>query len=287
MNSKRTRSQKLHPVLPGADGCSILIMGEHLQFARQLAVDAGSMLLKEFRHPHEVSHKGEVDLVTDMDLKVENLIHDKISKSYPSHSILTEEGSSEDRDSSFRWIVDPLDGTTNYVHGYPVWCVSIALERDGEIELGVIYNPNLDELFHAREGFGAFRNDERINVSEETNLSHAYLATGFPYDIRETEIDNLDHFANFYKRARAVRRAGSAAMDMAYTAAGIFDGFWELKLSPWDTAAGKILVEEAGGTITDCSGGPYEITKKELVCANGVLLLEMLDVLKRGRLVYG
>ncbi len=257
-------------------------MNKYLRFAKETAYEAGRILLRGANKPHTIDRKGIVDLVTEMDLKSEKMIYRAIRKAFPSHSILAEEGSSRDTDSDFRWIVDPLDGTTNYAHGFPVWCVSIALEKCGEIIAGVIYNPNLDEMFYASKGNGAFRNRKRIHVTNESRLSDAFLATGFPYDIRETDIDNLDNFARFYKTARAVRRDGSAAMDMAYTAAGIFDGYWELKLSPWDTAAGKLLVEEAGGKITDFSGSDFDIFGREVVCANAKLHKQMLSILQTG-----
>lgn len=248
--------------------------------AKQIALDAGRVLLKGFRKSLTIKHKGAVDLVTNMDLKSETMIYGAIRRHFPEDSILAEEGHSEDTGSRYRWIVDPLDGTTNYAHGYPVWCVSIAVEGDGEIVAGVIYDPNLDEMFYAERGKKAFRNRKRIHVSSQTKLSDSLLATGFPYDIGTSKIDNLRNFGRMYKLTRGVRRGGSAAMDIAYTAAGIFDGFWELKLSPWDTAAGKIIAEEAGARITDFAGNDFDIFGKEIVCSNGKLLKEMLRVLQ-------
>lgn len=255
-------------------------MNRHLRFAKQTAYDAGRMLLKGMSGKIRIDRKGEVNLVTEMDLKSEKMIHKAIRTAFPSHSILAEEVSSEDTGSPYRWIVDPLDGTTNYAHRYPVWCVSIALEINNEIAGGAIYNPNLDEMFYGWRRKGAFLNRRRLHVSDQSKLSDAFLATGFPYDIRESEVNNLDHFARFYKLCQSVRRGGSAALDLAYTAAGIFDGFWELKLSPWDTAVGKLLVEEAGGKVTDFSGGKFSIFGKEIACANRKLLQQMLDVLR-------
>lgn len=255
-------------------------MNEYLKFARDVAHQAGSLLLDGFARDITIEKKGEVNLVTEMDLKAERMIHSAIEKKYPSHSILAEEETDVHHDSQFRWIVDPLDGTTNYAHRFPVWCVSMALEQEGEISVGVIYNPILDEMFHAVKGEGAFCNKRQIRVSDETELSEAVLATGFPYDIRESNVDNLDNFARFYKKCRAIRRAGSAALDMAYTASGIFDGFWELKLSAWDTAAGKLLVEEAGAKTADFSGGEFDIFTGEVVCANEKLLEQMIELLQ-------
>ncbi len=239
------------------------------------------MLLSGMSKKVKISRKGEVNLVTEMDLKSEKMIHSAIRETFPSHSILSEEAVSEDTGSRYRWIVDPLDGTTNYAHRYPAWCVSIALEIEGEIGGGVVYNPNLDEMFYGWKDRGAFRNGKRIQVSRQTKLSDAFLATGFPYDIRESDVNNLDHFTRFYKRCLAVRRGGSAALDLAYTASGIFDGFWELKLSPWDTAAGKLLALEAGAQVTDFSGSDFDVFGSEIVCANGKLLPQMLEILDR------
>jgi myo-inositol-1(or 4)-monophosphatase len=255
-------------------------MNRYIRFAKETAFVAGQMLLNGMSKNIRIERKGEVNLVTEMDLESEKMIYSAIRKAFPAHSILAEEGTSKDTGSRYRWIVDPLDGTTNYAHRYPVWCVSVALEFDSEILGGVIYNPNLDEMFYGWRGKGAFMNRKRLHVSRQSRLSEAFLATGFPYDIRETELDNIDNFARFYKRCQAVRRGGSAALDLAYMAAGVFDGFWELKLSPWDTAAGKMLVEEAGGEVTDFSGNSFDIFGKEIVCANSKLLRQMLEVLK-------
>lgn len=256
-------------------------MNKYIRFAKETAYAAGQMLLKGASRNIRIDHKGAVNLVTEMDLKSEKMIHSAIRREFASHSILAEETHSEDTGSRYRWIVDPLDGTTNYAHRYPIWCVSIGIERDGEIVGGVIYNPNLDEMFYGWRGKGSFLNGKRLHVSRETRLSHALLVTGFPYDIRESDVDNLDNFARFYKVCQSVRRGGSAALDLAYVAAGRFDGFWELKLSPWDTAAGKLLVEEAGGHVTDFSGSEFDIFSKEIVCANKRLHKQMLEVLNR------
>ncbi|MBU1317929.1 MAG: inositol monophosphatase [candidate division Zixibacteria bacterium] len=255
-------------------------MNKRTTIAKTIAYDAGQVLLRGFRKTLTIQHKGAVDLVTNMDLKSEKMIHTAIRKHFPDDSILAEESGSEETGSRYRWIVDPLDGTTNYAHGYPVWCVSIAIELDREIVGGVIYNPNLDEMFYAQRGRGAFRNQRRIHVSMQSKLADSLLATGFPYDIGTSKVDNLKHFGRLYKLSRGVRRGGSAAMDIAYTAAGIFDGFWELKLSPWDTAAGKIIAEEAGAKITDFAGNAYDIFEKEIVCANRKLLKQILRILQ-------
>jgi len=254
-------------------------MNEYLKLAQDIAREAGTLLLDGFSRDFKIEKKGEVNLVTEMDLKSERLIYSAIEKRYPSHSILAEEETEIDHDSEFRWIVDPLDGTTNYAHRYPVWCVSIALERAGKSFVGVVYNPILDEMFHATAGEGAFCNGQQIHISKTTELSEAFLATGFPYDIRESKVDNLDNFRRFYKKCRAIRRGGSAALDLAYTASGIFDGFWELKLSPWDTAAGRLLAEEAGAKTVNFAGEEFDIFEGNIVCANSALVSQMIEVL--------
>ena len=182
-----------------------------------------------------VELKGEINLVTEVDRICERKIIKIIEESFPEHNILTEETPMPERSSPYRWIIDPLDGTTNYTHGYPCFCTSIALELEGKVIVGAIYDPLLDELFTAQQGQGAFLNGARISVSATERLTEALLCTGFPYDLRESPVNNLDHFNNFIMGARAVRRDGSAALDLCYVAMGRFDGFWELKLNPWET----------------------------------------------------
>ncbi|MBW2651022.1 MAG: inositol monophosphatase [Deltaproteobacteria bacterium] len=228
-------------------------MIEYGEFAISIARMAGSLLKDRFRENHEIDYKGEIDLVTEADRMSEKILITEISRKFPDHNILSEESTEIKKGSRYRWIVDPLDGTTNYAHGFPVFCVSIALERDGEVITGVVYNPVSEELFVAGKGEGAFMNDSSISVSRTTEISRSLLATGFPYDIRRDPNNNINYFGGMALEAQAIRRAGSAALDLAYTAAGRFDGFWELKLHPWDTAAGWLLVNEAGGTITDIS----------------------------------
>jgi myo-inositol-1(or 4)-monophosphatase len=266
-------------------------MQQFIQVAIEAALKAGDILAKHAGRIEKVEFKNEVNLVTEVDYLSEQAILDIIKRSFPQHGILTEEAGIRRARSKFTWVIDPLDGTTNYAHDYPSYCVSIALEKDGEIIVGVVYDPNLDQLFVAEKGAGAFlskgKNPEqdkrRIAVSQTAELSQSLLATGFPYDIRTSEVNNLNHFANFYKKAQAIRRAGSAALDLCYLAMGRFDGFWELKLSPWDTAAGSLLVTEAGGKVTDFSGGPFNICMKEILATNGRIHQQMMEVLKSNR----
>jgi len=253
------------------DACRTLI--------EAVAREAGALLLERLHDPHIVQYKGEINLVTEADHLSEALIVGRIRRKFPGHDILTEESPETANGSGFRWIIDPLDGTTNYAHGYPVFCVSIALEVKGVIMLGAVYNPMLDELFTAERGSGAFLNGRRLTVSRTETLSRSLLATGFPYDMREDRNNNINYFKVMALSAQAVRRAGSAALDLAYIAAGRFDGFWELKLMPWDTAAGWLLVEEAGGSVTDLSGDPYHLYSKDMLASNGLIHAEMTSIL--------
>jgi len=254
---------------------------KELRFAKEIALGAGDILSKGMKQRLEVKLKGRVDLVTEIDLRSEKFITRRISRVFPDHSILAEEGGETQKRSSHLWIIDPLDGTTNYVHGYPAFCVSIGLEVERKMVLGVIYNPVHKELFYAIKGKGSFLNRGRITVSKETKLANSLLATGFPYDIAETNIDNLDNFARMYKVARGIRRGGSAALDICYMACGRFDGFWELKLHPWDTAAGIVIVREAGGRVTRIDGGKYSIYDKSILASNGKIHRQMQKILLR------
>lgn len=241
---------------------------------------AGELLMEHFGPRQEVDHKGEIDLVTEVDRRSERAIVKAIRSVYPDALILTEEGTSQAGDGGLRWIVDPLDGTTNYAHGYPCFCVSIAVEKESEIILGAIYNPVLDEMFAASRGGGATLNGIKLSISRTDRLTDSLLATGFPYDIRRSRVNNLDHFSNFAVRAQAVRRAGSAALDLCYVAAGRFDGFWEMKLAPWDVAAGGLMVMEAGGMVTDFIGGEFRIDAGQILASNGKIHAQMMEVLR-------
>lgn len=252
---------------------------DYKRLAVSAAQRAGDYLKKHLHSRHDVRFKGEIDIVTEADQHAESIIIAAIHQQYPDHDILAEESPATLSGSRYRWIIDPLDGTTNYAHGYPVFCVSIALEWDGICILGVICNPMLEEMFVAEKGRGAFLNDKPIAVSETAELSRSLLATGFPYDIRLTKENNMDHFEAMALKVQAIRRAGSAALDLAYVAAGRFDGFWELKLKPWDTAAGCLLVEEAGGAVTDLHGEAFTLTAPHVVASNGKVHGRILSVL--------
>jgi len=251
--------------------------------AARVARKAGQVLQKRLGRTKRIDYKGAVNLVTEMDFLSEKIIVSEIHKQHPDHGFLAEEKAREQTLSPYRWIIDPLDGTTNYAHGYPVYGVSIALERQGEIVLGVVYDPPRDELFVAQKGKGARLNGRRIRVSSVRDLSRSLLATGFPYDLRDNPVNNFDHFQNFAYRVHAVRRSGSAALDLCYVAAGRFDGFWEMKLGPWDLAAGSLMVQEAGGKVSDFQGRPLGLDGSFVLASNGPIHGEMIKVLKKGR----
>jgi len=257
-------------------------MKELNDFAINLARDAGNLLKEKFNSKHEVHYKGEINLVTEADKMSEDLIIAAINSSFPDHGILSEESPAQNSQAMLRWIIDPLDGTTNYAHGYPVFCVSIALENEGVIVLGVIYDPLREDMFIAERGKGAYLNGKKLKVSPTATLSRSLLATGFPYDIRMSKDNNLNYFNLMAVEAQAIRRAGAAALDIAYLAVGRFDGFWELKLMPWDVAAGCLMVEESGGVISDMSGGQWDISSPNVLVSNGLIHEQMISVFKRG-----
>ena len=248
--------------------------------AIEAAKAAGALLKENLGNAGMIEFKGEIDLVTEMDRRAEDLILGKIKENFPGHGVLTEESAGHTSSSGYRWIVDPLDGTTNYAHSLPVFCVSIAFEDEGSVIFGTVYDPVLDELFTAERGKGAYLNGRPINVSKTDGLPVSLLATGFPYDVRTSSNNNLDHFSDFAIRVQAIRRMGSAALDLCYTACGRFDAFWELKLRPWDVAAAGLIVEEAGGMITDFRGAPFSVYGQETLASNGLIHENMIDVLQ-------
>lgn len=254
-------------------------MPGYLETAAGAALAAGRMQKERLAAEHSIEYKGETNLVTEVDRACEDLIVGTLKRAFPSHDIMAEENIYEQSGSRFKWVIDPLDGTTNYAHGFPWFCVSIALEADGEIVLGVIYQPMTDELFTAEKGKGAFLNGAAIRVSQRQPLKKCLLATGFPYDRTLEGENNFENFVNFQIAARGVRRAGAAALDLAYVAAGRLDGFWEACLKPWDTAAGRLLVEEAGGRVTNFAGGSYSIYDHRIVASNRLVHDEMISVL--------
>ena len=245
------------------------------------ARQAGSILTRYALSGFRVEYKNPINLVTEADHAAEQSVIDSIRSRYPSHNFLAEERGRIDHGSSpYVWIIDPLDGTTNFAHGFPAYCVSIGLEYQGQSVLGVIYDPTRDELFSATHGGGAHMNGHPIHVSKTALLDQSLLVTGFAYDIRETKRNNLDHFVRFALRAQGIRRTGSAALDLCYVAAGRFDGFWEVRLNPWDMAAGTVILREAGGEVTNFRGEAHSLYGQELVASNGLIHEAMLTVIQ-------
>ncbi len=254
---------------------------EFLCAAKKAAKKAGDMLCDNFYSFREIHYKGAINLVTNFDDQSQKMIYSELSSRFPEHDFLAEEDLRAEKGSEFRWIVDPLDGTTNYAHGFPVFCVSIALEHEGTVILGVVYDPMRKEMFTALQNEGAFLNKKRIKVSDVNDLDKSLLATGFPYDIRSSKVNNIDNFNKFLTRAQAIRRCGSAALDLCYLACGRFDGFWELKLYPWDIAAGLLIVKEAGGRVSDFKGGSLDLSGKEILATNSLIHKQMIKVLQQ------
>jgi myo-inositol-1(or 4)-monophosphatase len=235
-----------------------------------IAREAGALLMEYFRSRVKIEYKGDVDLVTVADRKSEALILERIRAAFPTHDVMGEEGTRIETGSDYRWYVDPLDGTTNFAHGYPVFCVSLAVEYKGERVAGVLYDPTRDELFAAEKGSGARLNALPIAVSKTDRLAESLVATGFPSHKRHKN-PNIYFYHQITLRTHGVRRAGSAALDLANVACGRYDGFWEFNLNPWDTAAGVLIVQEAGGTVTNMSGGPFHIDSRETLASNGLI----------------
>ena len=246
----------------------------------QISREAGELIRNAFGKTHSIEFKtNELNLVTETDKASEKLITDFIKKKYPSHGILAEEGSELNKSAEFLWVIDPLDGTTNFAHGLPIFSVSIGLQKNGETIAGVVYDVIRDVLYSAEKNSGSFEDGKRINVNKNTNLGRSLLVTGFPYDIKENPDKAFERFIGFLKHARAIRRLGSAAIDFCYVANGVFDGFWEVSLHPWDICAGKLIVEEAGGLVTDFDGRPIDIFSKRILATNGLVYKKMVDVL--------
>lgn len=257
-----------------------------------IAREAGALLMHHFHQHLKVEYKGEADLVTAADRASEKLIRERIAERWPGHDVLGEEQGLNDRGSEYRWYVDPLDGTTNFAHGFPVFCVSIALEKratergaqkidsrtaknEGQRIAAVIYDPTRDELFSAEAGKGAHLNGAAIHVSKTPTLKESLVATGFPSQKRHKN-PNIFFYHQITLRSHGVRRAGSAALDLCNVASGRFDGFWEFNLNPWDTAAGVLIIEEAGGKVTRFDGSPFELNSRETVASNGIIHVSLL-----------
>jgi len=256
----------------------------YLTTAIDAALEAGRIHLQYFRRALDVRKKGPIDLVTAADLEVERTFRARIARECPGHVVIGEEAeSAAAAPGRCRWIIDPLDGTTNFAHGLALFCVSIALEIDGQLALGVVYDPVGEELYTAERGGGARLNGRPLAVSTRGELIDALLCTGFPYAVRDGRARQVRVFEAFLTRARAVRRLGSAALDLCYVAAGRFDGFWEEELHPWDVAAGALIVAEAGGTVTGYDGQPLDVFGRHILATNGPMHPLMLEVIRAVR----
>ena len=256
----------------------------YLELAIQAAREAGRIQQARLGRSNRVELKGEINPVTEVDRLCERIISEMILGTFPDHDLLTEETPFRGKGSRWRWIIDPLDGTTNYIHQFPFFAVSIGMEVDDVMELGVAYDPVRDDLFHAARGKGASLNGQRIHVSDTKNLGQSLLCTGFPYDVRENPDHYLSYFRQFMIKGFAVRRPGSAVLDLCHLAAGHFDGFWEFKLHPWDVAAGSLIVTEAGGQVTGITGQPFSIYSEDILASNGLIHLQMTEAIQEVRL---
>jgi myo-inositol-1(or 4)-monophosphatase len=250
--------------------------------AWQAAHAGGAIVREKWQGPMSISHKGAVDLVTSVDRAAERCIVERLRRDFPHHSLLAEEETDyRGSQKGYRWIIDPLDGTTNFAHGYPQFSISIALEREQQLLLGLVYDPLRQECFAAIRGEGATLNGRPIAPSKVAEINSALFGTGFPYDRRQNAEQYLVYFKAFMVRAQGIRRAGSAALDLCYVACGRLDGFWELKLKPWDTAAGTLIVREAGGRVSNFSGGEFSIWGSETMASNGLIHGEMIEVMQQ------
>ncbi len=248
---------------------------------KYIAQTAGEIIRGYFGKNFSVEFKSDVkNLVTQADKESEKAIIEFIKKKYPLHGILAEESGSQSKESDYLWVIDPLDGTSNFAHGLPIFSVSIGLQFKREIVAGVVYDIMRDKLYSAEKGSGAFRDNVRISVSKNSIIEKSFLVTGFPYNINENPENAFEKFIAMTKSARAVRRLGSAAIDFCYVAEGVFDGFWEVHLNPWDICAGKLLVEEAGGMVTDFIGQPIDIFNKTILASNGIIHKKMISILR-------
>ena len=252
-------------------------MPDYLSAAVEISREAGALLAELFTQPLEISYKRRSDLVTVADRRSEALIIASLRERFPEHAIVAEEGGNHRSSSDYCWYVDPLDGTTNYAHGFPIYCVTLGLAYRGEVIGGVVYDPTHNDLYTAERGAGAYLNGHRLRVSPTEKLSESLLATGFPPFAANNDL-NLQFYSRFTELSHGIRRAGSAALDLCCVAAGRFEGFWELKLNPWDKAAGTLLVTEAGGRVTDVRGGAFNLLGDEVFASNGLVHDQMLEV---------
>lgn len=256
-------------------------MREFLRVAIEAAKKSGELIKRRVGRIKTIDYKGAIDLVTDVDKASELLIKKHLFNKFPKHLFLGEESGGEREGCAYRWVVDPIDGTTNFAHGFPYFSISIALEIDCQPAVGVVYDPMHDELFYAIKGGGAYLNKKKIKVSAIKDLKKSLLCTGFAYEIKDAKDSNVEHFVDFLMTSQAIRRMGSAALDLCYVACGRFDGFWEIGLKPWDTAAAILIVTEAGGKLSKFSGSKYSHYDQEILATNGLLHSQMSKILTR------
>ncbi len=261
--------------------CIKLLLSKMIDKVIQISKEAGEIIREGFGTNFSVEYKSNLsDFVTEIDKKSEETIINFIRKAYPAHSVLAEESGGHEYSSEYLWVIDPLDGTSNFAHGLPIFAVSIGVQKNNETICGVVYDIMRDEIYSSEKGSGSYRNGQKLSVSSNDDLRKSMLVTGFPYDISENPDFAIERFAAFLKASRAVRRLGSAAIDMCYVASGVFDGFWEVHLHPWDICAGKLLVEEAGGIVTNFAGEKIDIFSKQILAANGKIHRKMIELLR-------
>jgi myo-inositol-1(or 4)-monophosphatase len=258
-----------------------------MDFVQRLAMKVGGIQRTEFGHVNDVEYKGASEVVTRVDRLCEEVIVKGITERFPQHNIVTEESEYPQTNHAFRWYIDPLDGTTNYVHGYRHFAVSIGLEARGEMVLGVVYDPMIEEMFSGIKDGGACLNGRMIAVSQTGRLNRGLLATGFPYDMKDRQANNMDNFSRVSLVSQAVRVDGSAALNLCYVAVGRFDGFWEMRLRPWDLAAGTLIVREAGGRVSNFQNGSFKIDSGEVLATNGLIHDPMVSILNEGEIRGG
>ncbi len=252
-----------------------------LQKIIRIAREAGNLIKEDFGKHHLIEYKTNVsNIVTDTDKKAEKLITEFIGKEFPGHNILAEEGSRKDGSSDYLWVIDPVDGTTNFAHGLPIFSVSIGVMKNDEIIAGVVFDIMRDVMYSAEKGSGSFGNERKLQVSKNEDLRKSLLVTGFPYNVAENPDNVYEKFVAFLKSSRAVRRLGSAAIDCCYVAEGVFDGFWEVSLNPWDICAGKLIIEEAGGKVTNFKGEKVSVFSKQFLASNGFVHEKMMKILQ-------
>ena len=262
-------------------------LSEHLNFTKEIAFDAGKILSKHFGNISSINKKStSIDLVTNADIESEALIIDSIQKKFPNHSIIAEESDIKESNSDFKWVIDPLDGTTNFVHNLPIFAVSIGLQYKNKTVLGVVYNPAANKMFFASKKNGAYLNEKNISVSSSNTLSESLIVTGFPYLHDKKWEKSFSIFKDFYSKTQGVRRLGAASLDLCFVGMGRFEAFYEFNLKPWDICAGSLIAEEAGATVTDWDGSKYPESGKRIIASNGYIHKDSIEILKKHSSIF-